>query len=337
MKRFFLILIVLMSFGGLFAIGQKETAPAPAMAQEPAAAPAREPVTVHIMAPSGTPALAMSGFAASDKEIFPGYTHEIEVVKAADLVASKMIKGEADIAVIPSNLASVLYSKGVDIKVAGIVIWGNLYLVSADSDATWEDMKGQEIYMLGRGLTPDIVLRHLMTKNGLDPETDMTLHYVGASSELAPSFITGKSRFSIMPEPMLTVVKSKKPDTNVMIDLQKEWSALYGTQMGYPQVTLVVSGALARDHGDYVQAFLKEFAASVAWMGENPGEAGAMGATLMPELPAPVLTKSLPGCNMIYTPIGEARKSLEDYYGVLLDFNANTIGGALPGDDFYLE
>ena len=103
MKRFFLILIVLMSFGGLFAIGQKETAPAPAMAQEPAAAPAREPVTVHIMAPSGTPALAMSGFAASDKEILPGYSHEIEVVKAADLVASKMIKGEADIAVIPSQ------------------------------------------------------------------------------------------------------------------------------------------------------------------------------------------------------------------------------------------
>ena len=269
--------------------------------------------------------------------MLPGYTHEIEVVNAADLVASKMIKGEADIAVIPSNLASVLYSKGIDIKVAGVVVWGNLYVVSADPDASWEDMKGQEVYMLGRGLTPDIVLRHLMAENGLDPDGDMSLHYVGASSELAPAFLTGKSRFSIMPEPMLSVVKTKKLETNVMIDLQAAWSNLYGTDTGYPQVTLVVSGALARDHADYVRAFLDEFARSVAWMGENPAEAGALGATLMPELPAPILTKSLPGCNMVFTPASEARADLEDYYRVLLDFNPNTIGGALPGDDFYLE
>jgi len=331
MKRYCLILIVLMSLGGLFALGQGEASPA--ATEEPV----KESVTVRVMAPSGTPAMALSGFAVSEGEILPGYAHEIEVVQAADLVASKMIKGEADIAVIPSNLAAVLYNKGVDIKVAGIAIWGNLYMVSADPGATWEDMGGQEVYMLGRGLSPDIVLRHLMVKNGLDPEKDMTLHYVGASSELAPAFLTGKSRFSIMPEPMLTVVKSKKPDTNVMIDLQKEWSALYGTAVGYPQVTLVVSGALARDHGDYVEAFIAEFARSVAWMGENPAEAGARGSILMPELPAPVLTKSLPGCNLIYTPISGARKDLEDYYKVLLDFNANTIGGALPGDDFYLE
>ncbi len=333
MKRYFLILIVLMSVGGLFASGKTDDKTVPAVQPEPAA----EPVTIRVMAPSGTPALAMSGFAASEKELLPGYTHEIEVVNAADLVASKMIKGEADIAVIPSNLASVLYSKGIDLKVAGVVVWGNLFLVSTDPEAGWEDMKGQEVYMLGRGLTPDIVLRHLMAQNGLDPDKDMSLHYVGASSELAPAFLTGKSRFSIMPEPMLSVVKTKKPDTHVMIDLQAAWSELYGTETGYPQVTLVVSGALARDHGEYVQAFIDEFARSVAWMGENPVEAGALGATLMAELPAPILAKSIPGCNMIFTPAAEARKDLEDYYNVLLDFNPNTIGGALPGDDFYLE
>ncbi|MDC7222592.1 MAG: ABC transporter substrate-binding protein [Spirochaetales bacterium] len=329
MKRFFLILTVLMTAGFLFASGKGDSSPT--------AAPPAEPVSVRIMAPSGTPALAMSGFAASEKELLPGYTHEIEVVKAADLVASKMIKGEADIAVIPSNLASVLYNKGVDIQVAGVVIWGNLYVVSADPEADWADMKGQELYMLGRGLTPDIVLRHLMEEKGLDPEADLTLHYVSASSELAPAFITGKSAFSIMPEPMLSVVKTKKPDTHVMIDLQQVWSELYRTESGYPQVTLVVSGALAREHGDYVEAFVEEFSRSVAWMNENPAEAGELGASLMPEMAAPVLAASLPGCNMSFVPASEVRADLEAYYQVLFDFNGDTIGGALPGDDFYLE
>jgi NitT/TauT family transport system substrate-binding protein len=326
MKRSSLILIVLMSFGVLFALGNNETDAAPP-----------EPLTVHIMAPSGTPAMAMSGFAASENELLPGYTHEIEVVKAADLVASKMIKGEADIAVIPSNLASILYNKGVDVKVAGVVVWGNLYVVSADPEATWSDMKGQEVYMLGRGLTPDIVLRHLMEKNGLNPEEDLSLNYVGASSELAPAFITGKSQFSIMPEPMLSVVKTKKPDTTVMIDMQQEWSELYGVENGYPQVTLVVSGKFAQENPAYLDVFLDEFARSVTWMGENPTEAGEMGVTLMPDMAAPILAKSLPGCNMVFTPTSDVRNDLINYYNVLLDFDPNTIGGALPGDDFYLE
>jgi NitT/TauT family transport system substrate-binding protein len=295
------------------------------------------PVTVRVMAPSGTPAMALSGLAVSQKELLPGYTHEIEVVNAADLVAAKMIKGEADFAVIPTNLASVLFSKGVDIKMAGIVIWGNLYVVSSKADAVWEDMKGHEVYMLGRGLSPDILLQHLMIKNGIDPQKDTTLHYVAASSELAPAFLTGKSQFSIMPEPMLSVVKTKKPDTHVMLDLQKEWSRLYNTQSGYPQACLVVSGKMVAEHPDYVEAFLAEFARSVSWMADNPVEAGEGGVILMPEMSAPVLTKSLPGCNMVFTPAKDARDDLEAYYQVLLDFDANTIGGALPGDDFYLN
>lgn len=332
MKRYFLILMVLITPIVLSAGGTPEEQITPAVLETGTTSP----VNVQIMAPSGTPAMALSGLAALKTELLPGYSHNIEVVKAADLVASKMIKGEADFAVIPTNLASVLYSKGVDIKMAGIVIWGNLYVVSRDPLADWEDMKGEEVFMLGRGLSPDILFRHLMIKNGVNPQKETRLHYVGSSSELAPAFITGKSQFSIMPEPMLAVVKEKKPDTSVMIDLQKAWSELYGTPSGFPQACLVVSGDMAAQHPEYVQAFLTEFRKSIGWMTANPVPAGEKALTLMPQLSAALLTKSLPGCNIAYTPAREARKDLEDYLQVLLDFNADTIGGALPGDDFYL-
>lgn len=325
MKRFVLILIVLMITYGLFASGKEEAQILP-----------KEPISVHILAPNGTPAMAMSGFAAKEGEILPGYPHTLEVVQAADLVASKLIKGEAQFAIIPTNLASTLYNKGVDIQIAGIVIWGNLYVLSADPQATWESMKGNEIYMLGRGLSPDILLQHLMKENGIDPQSDVTLKYVGASSELAPSFLTGKSRFTIMPEPMLTVVKSKKPNVNVMVDLQEEWSSIYGTDVGFPQACLVVSGEMGRNHPDYVEAFIEEFSQSVGWMATHPAEAGELGATIIDGMSAEILAQSLPQCNLVYTPIGAAREDLEAYYQVLFDFDANTIGGALPGDDSYL-
>ncbi len=45
--------------------------------------------------------------------------------------------------------------------------------------------------MLGRGLSPDIITRHLLKINRLDPDRDVKLKYVQNTSELAPSFIAG--------------------------------------------------------------------------------------------------------------------------------------------------
>ena len=57
MKRYFLILIVLMSVGGVFASGNSEDKSTPAVQTEPAVQPepAAEPVSIRVMAPSGTP------------------------------------------------------------------------------------------------------------------------------------------------------------------------------------------------------------------------------------------------------------------------------------------
>ena len=50
---------------------------------------------------------------------------------------------------------------------------------------------------------------------------------------------------------------------------------------------------------------------------------------------APVAEKALPACNIVYIAGEEMKADLQGYLQVLYDQNPDSVGGALPGDDFY--
>lgn len=75
------------------------------------------------------------------------------MMTAADELLPMMIKGELDIALLPSNVASILYQKtNGGVTVIDINTLGVLYMVSGDSSITGvEDLAGKTIYLTGKG------------------------------------------------------------------------------------------------------------------------------------------------------------------------------------------
>lgn len=292
---------------------------------------------VHVAVPDGAPAIAISKLSNDNLEFSKGYTTTYQVVKSPSLMAEKLISGEADIAIVPTNLAAILKSKDVDVRIAGSVVWGVLYLITSDNIDTWDDLKGREIFMLGRGLTPDITLRYILMKNGIDPDNDVTFRYVESGMELAPAFISGKSSITIMPEPMLTKVLSKKKDTKIFADLQEEWKKISPSKKSYPQASLVISGDLIDRNPEYVESFIMEFSKGITWINRNPEEAGILTAKISKGLKAPILTNSIPRSSLRWESAVEARSALDEYFGILYEFAPKTIGGKIPGDSLYFE
>jgi NitT/TauT family transport system substrate-binding protein len=237
----------------------------------------------------------------------------------------------------PTNLGSVLYAKGEDIVMAGSMIWGILYLVTTEDLSDWEDLRGREIFLFGRGLTPDIVFRYLLETNGIDPETDVTLSYIQNTVELGPALIAGRAPIAMLPEPVLSVVRTKAPEAEIMIDIQKEWAAASGTGSGYPQASLFVRRSVAREHPEFLSSFLARYQASLERIVADPDQAGEWAASFLPSPPAPIIARSIPGGNLIWVSAQEARSDVEEYLGVLMDYDPKTIGGSLPNEDFYLS
>ena len=49
----------------------------------------------------------------------------------------------------------------------------------------------------------------------------------------------------------------------------------------------------------------------------------------------PLAKKAIPACNIVCITGDEIRSTLEGYLKVLYDQNPKSVGGSLPGDDFY--
>lgn len=295
------------------------------------------PLTVNIALPDGVPALSIVRLLKERPSMGANVTVNYEIVRSPDLLAARVVSGEADIAVVPTNLAAVLHNRNTGYRLAASTIWGVLYLVSNENIRSWEDLRGKAIHTFGRGLTPDIVLRYLLSKNNLDPERDVNLNYLGSGTELAQAMIAGRVNTAVIPEPALTQVLTRRQDISVALDLQKEWGVATGLPDSYPQASIIISGKIIDNNPEFVGRFLQEVEQSIAWLSANPKTAGAWAEELQIGLTAAVVERALPRSNIRFVPANRARPAIERYLRVLFDFAPESIGGRLPGENFYFS
>lgn len=330
MKRIISVLLIVVLAALLFTGCSPEKAPE-------VSAEKQESISLKVAAPSGAPTISMIKMFKENPSFGENVEVSYESVKSPDLMASRILSGEIDIAVVPTNLAATLYNKGAEYKLASSNVWGLLYLVGNEELNGWEDLRGKEIYTMGRGLTPDIVFRYLLSKNGINPDTDLTLTYVGEATELASAFIAGKSTISVIPEPMLSNVMAKKADTVILMDLQEEWSKLNNGNHSYPQASLIVKNEIAEKYPELLEAFLAEYEKSIDWLTDNAEKAGEYSEKLETGVTKAAVVSGLKRSNIRYVGSKAAREAIEDYLKVLFEYSPESIGGRLPDDGFYLE
>lgn len=292
--------------------------------------------------PPGAPALR-TGFlkgptamgAAKVMKEGPGIACSALILNAPDELASAFLKGEFDIAALPANLAAVLYNKTQGkVKVLAINTLGVLYITGQDeSIKTIADLKGKTVYASGKGATPEFVFNELLKKNGLDPAKDVTVEWKSEHSECVGALAQNPDAVALLPQPFVTVAMNKIKGLKILIDMNKEWAEV---EDGKPLVTgvLAVRSEFAEQWPQLVNTYLNAYQASVAYANNDPdGAATLIGSYGI--VPEAVALKALPYCNIVCISGPEMKAQLEVYYKVLFDQEPKSVGGKLPGDDFF--
>lgn len=298
-----------------------------------------ETKNVKMYVPDGITALCAAKLISENPSIDKNVNVTYEIAKTTDVLTSKVMSGEADIAIVPSNLAAQAYNKSLNYKLAGTTGWGSLFVTSTEDIKDWNSLKGKEIYNIGKGLTPDIVFRYLLSKNGLNPDQDITLTYLNAATELAPAFISGKSTIAVMPEPVLTTVLDKKNTAKAAIDLNNEWKKVTDTKLGYPQASIIVKDELVKNNKSFVQGFLKEVDSSIQWAnnGTNADKLGEYSEKLQISVSKDSIAKCITRANLKFVNINDSKDEYNKYFKVFMDFDPKSIGGKLPDEGLYME
>lgn len=265
--------------------------------------------------------------------------YEFQMATGADEILPLMVKGDLDIALIPANVASILYHKTQGgVEVIDINTLGVLYMVSGEDGLTdFTDLKGKTIYLTGKGTTPDYVLQYLLTANGMSVD-DVTLEYKSEATEVASVLAEDPTAIGLLPQPFVTAACMQNDALKVIFDLNEEWNKIQGVS-GSSMVTgvTVVRKEFLEEHEDAVKSFMEEHKASAEAINADPTTGAALAVEAQIVAKEPIAQKAIPGCNITYMDKADMKQALSGYLDVLFHQDSLSIGGGLPESDFYYD
>lgn len=307
-----------------------ETAPASTVA-EATASPETAAEGLRIAGLKGPTTMGLVNLMDSDA----GANYNFTMYGAADEIVPLLVKGELDAAAIPANLAATLYQKTEgQVEVACVNTLGVLYILEkGETIQSVADLKGQTIVTTGKGTTPEYVLRYVLSQNGLDPDTDVTIEYCSEATEALSQVQAGMANIAMLPQPFVTSALSQVEGLRVALDMNDEWQKVAGSQL-VTGVLVVRKDAVDADP-DAFEEFLNGYAASVEAANTDLEGTAALCESYGIVAKAALAQKALPECNIVFERGEEMKTDLTNYFQVLYDADPTSVGGALPADDFY--
>ena len=250
-------------------------------------------------------------------------------------VRKMMLDGSADFALLPSTMAAILYNKGLDYKLAGIPVWGTLYLFGQDTTIkSWEDLRNKRVYVMARGMTPDVLFRFLLEENGINPEKDIILDYSFPTHiDLANAVVAGQAVLGVLSEPQVSLVMTRNNNVHTIFDLNSEWNKVRGAPIA--QTAFVVKGSTLSSVPELAGKIISACERSVKWVNSYPDSAAGLIVkyNILPD--HEVAVNSIPRSNMNFRRAYDIRNEIEKYFEVFYKMNPDIIGGKLPDENFY--
>ena len=98
---------------------------------------------------------------------------------------------------------------------------------------------------------------------------------------------------------------------------------------------LVVQKSLVEENPAALADFMSAYADSTAYVNDQP-QAAAADMEAYDIIKDAVAEKAIPNCNIVFIEGEEMKTAMESFYDVIFTANPQSVGGAMPDDNFYL-
>ena len=274
------------------------------------------PIQVAVL--RGPSVIALADWLVNPPQI-DGQAVAVQVFDAPDRVQAALIKGEADVAMLPMISAANLYNKGVALQLLGCPIWGTLYIVERQSITA-----NTPLHLFGSGTTPDILTRHYLQQEGLDYPLSYTLR---SAQEVAEGLLVGRVDRAVLGEPFLSLVLRKDSSLHIVADLNRLSPQ---DSIGFAQ-TAIVCTPEAATHRQELCAALRRSCAET-----NAAPERAIQRLENQQLFAPgaLTTASVRRCRIDFRETKEIASSIETFLRLIYSYEPRALGGKLPDAGF---
>ncbi len=328
LKKTMVLLLVLTLTVSLIACGKKEV--------EPESGPGTENVPISVMVLNGTTGFGMAGLMHNAASGQAAQDYNFQVETDASNVMAELISGSVDIAALPTNAASVVYNKtGGAVQALALNTQGVLYLVSDGNVklADFVSLAGETVYVPAQN--PSFIFSYLCQANGLTVGQDIFIDNTFAQpAELRTAVAAGQVKLAVLPEPMVSMALAENETLRVEMDLTEQWD-MVAPEGSLVQGCVVVRKEFAQAHPAQVETFLEEYGESIDLCMEDAATAASFIAEAGILGNASAAEAAIPRCNLCFVTGEDMRTRLSQYLRLMEEVNPQSIGGAVPAEEFY--
>lgn len=231
----------------------------------------KKDITVYM--PDGAPALAFASVMAADKPD-DGVTYRVVDASAiTSKISANDMSDNADLCVLPVNVASKRLGSGDDYQMLGLVTQGNMYLISSKNVSDVEDLStltGQTIGLAQIANVPGLTLKAALNRNEvawaeLKEGTEAAADKVNLKGLANNAGIDGSLPYYLAAEPFVTTVTSGGK-FRLVGDLQSLYNGVASENVGYPQAVLVAKRSFLKTNQKWTGELLKQLSTSNSWL-----------------------------------------------------------------------
>ena len=292
-------------------------------------------VTIRLRGLQGPTSMGLAPLVTDAQAGEESFEVDFEVTASPEEIVPLIIKGECDFAAVPANLASTIYNKTEGgIVVLAINTLGVLDIVERGNTVeSLKDLKGKKLYASGEGAVPEYVIRLLLEKNGLDPDSDVEIEWLSEHSAIVAKLEVEEESTALLPQPFVTIAQKQLTDLRLALDLNDDWTELI-PEAGLVMGVLIAQKSFVEENEKAVAAFLASYKESIDYTNNNPKEASLM-IEALDVFNAAIAEEAIPHCNIHYEDGDSMRDSLSGFLTLLHGMNPQSVGGELPPADFY--
>ncbi|NLL63323.1 MAG: ABC transporter substrate-binding protein [Ruminococcaceae bacterium] len=285
--------------------------------------------TVKIAGLMGPTGMGMAHMFKSDDNL---NDYDYEISSDPSELGPKVLKGELDMAAVPTNVAATIYNKSEGkIKVVALNTLSVLYILEQGEKINKiTDLKGRTVYCSGQGATPEYILSYLCTANGLKVGKDVKFNFTyNNHADLAKFAVANKPYCCMLPEPNVTAVLAKNNKMRVALDLGRVWEETVKDDSKIVMGCVIVNTAFAEKNKEAVENFLKDYKSSV----EKVNAQEIVDLSIIPSVE--IAEKAIPRCNIVCITGENMKEKSMGFFKVLYEANPASVGGKLPDDEFF--
>ncbi len=293
------------------------------------------PKKINIATLNGTTGFGMAKLMADARGSDSAIKYNVEVLTSAEDVSKALIKGDLDIAALPTNAAANLYAKtNGGIRILATNTLGVLYVVTNEEGSgikSLSDLEGKNVYCPAQN--PTFIFKGLCDKAGINVSVDNSY---ADPKDLRTAIVSGAVDIAVLPEPMVTIARANNKSLAVALDLTAEWDKVFpnGSLM---QGCIVARTEFIEQFPEVVEKFLADYKDSVSYVNVNTEDAARLIVEAGIFENENIAKNAIPRCNIKYIDGEDMAASLDLFFSTLYDINPQAVGGSVPPADIYYK